>query len=167
MAMPEAEDGTHYELSEGELITFPSPGTRHGFILINVGAVLRATVDRKRYAVVGGDTGFRLGHATVRGADVAVMSTESGGQDLPVGYSSDGPVLAVEVVSPSNTAADLDLKVSQYLAAGSREVWLIYPDTRRVHVYINGRRDVKIFQQNEHFTSTLGCDFEVAKFFEN
>jgi Uma2 family endonuclease len=167
MAMPEAPDGTHYELSEGELITLPPPGARHGFILINVGAVLRATIDRKRYAVVGGDAGFRLGHATIRGADVAVISTESGGQDLPVGYPSDGPVLAVEVVSPSNTAADMERKVAQYLAAGSQEVWLVYPDTRRVHVYLNGERGSKVFEENEHFTSTLGCDFEVAKFFEN
>jgi Uma2 family endonuclease len=88
------------------------------------------------------------------------------GEDVPVGFLSQS-LLTVEVVSPSNTAADMDLKVTQYLAAGTRELWLVYPDTRRVYVYRNGERDPKVFQQNEHFTSTLGCDCEVAKFFQN
>jgi hypothetical protein len=60
MAMPEAEDGTHYELSEGELITLPPRGFRHGFIQGSVFRVLDAALDRKRFVIASGDIGFRL-----------------------------------------------------------------------------------------------------------
>ena len=58
LALPEPEDGTHYELSEGELITLPPPGYRHGVILMNVGAILRASLDREKFIITGGDAGF-------------------------------------------------------------------------------------------------------------
>jgi Uma2 family endonuclease len=38
-------------------------------------------------------------------------------------------------VFPSDTAPDLDAKVSEYLANGAAEVWLIYPKRRHEWVY--------------------------------
>jgi Uma2 family endonuclease len=58
LALPEPEDGTHYELSEGELITLPPPGYCHGVIIMNIGRILGATLDRKQYIITGGDAGF-------------------------------------------------------------------------------------------------------------
>jgi Uma2 family endonuclease len=40
LTLPETEDGTHYELSEGELITLPPLGYRHGAIMSKVVQVL-------------------------------------------------------------------------------------------------------------------------------
>jgi Uma2 family endonuclease len=37
------------------------------------------------------------------------------------------PLIAFEIVSPSETATDLDEKVSEYRANGSAKVWLAYP----------------------------------------
>ena len=37
----------------------------------------------------------------------------------------------MEVVSPSNTAAEMERKVAEYLAAGSQRVWVVYQATRR------------------------------------
>jgi Uma2 family endonuclease len=45
------------------------------------------------------------------------------------------PDLALEVVSESESAADLRAKVRDYLEAGSKAVWLLYPDLRVVAVY--------------------------------
>ena len=45
------------------------------------------------------------------------------------------PELAVEVVSPSDSAQDLSLKVDQYLGAGTKQVWVLYPKVKRVHVF--------------------------------
>jgi Uma2 family endonuclease len=39
-----------------------------------------------------------------------------------------GPDLCVEVLSPSNTRAEIDEKVAAYLAAGAREVWVVGDD---------------------------------------
>ena len=45
------------------------------------------------------------------------------------------PDLAVEVISPSNTSNEIDRKVLDYFAAGVRLVWVLHPETRRLHVY--------------------------------
>ena len=170
LALPEADDGTHYELSEGEIITLPPPGYRHGVIEANIAGILRAKLDRKKYIIAGGDAGFILKAdphaATVRGADVAVNKRETIGTIPETGYLAQAPLVAVEVVSPSNTAMDMERKVSQYLSAGSMEVWLLYPDTQRLHVYPHGTHEVKIYQAHESFASVLGCEFPVAPFFE-
>ena len=49
--------------------------------------------------------------------------------------SRGGPELAVEVVSPSDSADDLQEKIQQYLASGSQVVWVVYPKTRTVNVF--------------------------------
>ena len=45
------------------------------------------------------------------------------------------PDLAVEVVSPSNLAEEIDRKMTDYFHAGVRLVWVFYPDSGRVYVY--------------------------------
>lgn len=39
-----------------------------------------------------------------------------------------GPDLCVEVLSPTNTRAEIDEKVAEYLAADAREVWVVGED---------------------------------------
>ena len=45
------------------------------------------------------------------------------------------PDLAVEFVSATNLADEIDAKLGDYFAAGVRQVWVIYPETRRMFVY--------------------------------
>ena len=45
------------------------------------------------------------------------------------------PDLAIEVVSPSNLAEEIDSKITDYFQAGVRLVWVFYPDSGRVYVY--------------------------------
>ena len=45
------------------------------------------------------------------------------------------PDLAVEVVSPSNGAAEIAGKIRDYFQTGTSLVWVIYPETRQVYVY--------------------------------
>ncbi len=41
------------------------------------------------------------------------------------------PLLAAEVVSPTNTAEDMEQKLQDYFVAGVRMVWVVYPVLRR------------------------------------
>ncbi|HUP00585.1 MAG TPA: Uma2 family endonuclease [Gemmatimonadota bacterium] len=59
-----------------------------------------------------------------------------------------GPDLAVEIVSPSNTAADIQEKVLEYLAAGSRLVWVVHPRSRSVTVY-RSREEIRVLVEGE------------------
>ncbi len=168
-ALPEYEpDGTHYELSEGKLVQLPPPGYRHALLIGKIVSILSRTLPDE-YLIAAGDAGFLLDPnpeaATVRGADVAVNRRESLGGEIPTGWFHGAPLLAIEVVSPGNTAKDMQLKVKQYLDAGTREVWLVYPDTRTVSVYSAGRRDPQMLGEGETIESVVEQSFEVADFF--
>lgn len=74
-----------------------------------------------------------------RRPDVAFVSRERWPLDQP---NPDGdwdvvPDLAVEVVSPRQYAEKLEAKRTEYFQAGVRQVWLVYPQLQRVHVYSN------------------------------
>jgi Uma2 family endonuclease len=171
LALPEREaDGTHYELSEGELIKLSPVGYRHSLIVANITILFGEVLDRKNFVVAGGEAGFVLNPnpetATVRAADVAVSRREQSGAEPPIGLFRGAPLLAVEVISPSNTAEDMARKTDQYLAAGSQEVWVVYPETRNVYVYTADRRDPHVVEQGESIDCILGHRFEVSKFFE-
>jgi Uma2 family endonuclease len=45
------------------------------------------------------------------------------------------PDMAVEIVSPSNTADHVQEKIHEYFAAGVRRVWVVYPRQQEVYVY--------------------------------
>jgi Uma2 family endonuclease len=45
------------------------------------------------------------------------------------------PTLAVEVISPSNTATEIEEKRREYFEAGILAVWVVHPVARTVHVY--------------------------------
>jgi len=53
----------------------------------------------------------------------------------PDGYFEGAPALAIEVASESNTAAQLDQKMELYFAHGAEEVWVVFPQTRRVRAH--------------------------------
>ena len=52
------------------------------------------------------------------------------------------PAMAVEVVSPNNTAVDTFGKVEEYLAAGVLLAWLVFPNSRTVIAFRSDRTEV-------------------------
>jgi Uma2 family endonuclease len=54
---------------------------------------------------------------------------------LPRGYADFVPDLAVEVLSPDDRAGEVLAKVSDWLSASCRLVWVIDPDRRMARVY--------------------------------
>jgi Uma2 family endonuclease len=53
------------------------------------------------------------------------------------------PDLVVEVVSPTNSANEVEEKTVEYLEAGVRLVWVVYPTTSRIYVY-DGSSTVRV-----------------------
>jgi Uma2 family endonuclease len=129
------DDGSKYELLVGTLVSEPLPGFRHGQVTARISALLVAHVDARRLgAVLAGDAGFVLGRRpdTVRGPDVAFVSRERSQRVEDRGRAFEGaPDLAVEVISPSNTAPAIHAKVADYLTAGTRLVWVVDPTPGR------------------------------------
>jgi Uma2 family endonuclease len=63
------------------------------------------------------------------------------------------PDFVVEIVSPTDAAADIEQKALEWLGAGVRLVAVLYPETRTVMVY-RGPNDVR------HFTAADTLDLE-------
>lgn len=69
----------------------------------------------------------------------AMFIRQSRLQPIGPGWVTVAPDLAVEVVSPNDLAAGLELKLVDYTAAGIPLVWVIYPEARRAHVHRRGQ----------------------------
>jgi Uma2 family endonuclease len=65
------------------------------------------------------------------------------------GFLTIHPDLAVEVVSPNDTAYEVDEKVEEYLAAGVSLVWVVNPETRIVEVHRKDRTVTKLYENDE------------------
>ena len=50
------------------------------------------------------------------------------------------PDLAIEVISPSNKAGEVMIKIREYFQAGVLRVWVVYPADRLVYVYESPRK---------------------------
>ena len=125
-----------YELVDGEVVELAPPNDEHGESAANVGTAFNNYRRRRGAGRVRVETGYtlRTGPDTVRGPDVSYVfhpRVEGRGSGFPTG----APDIAVEVFSPSDTAAGMARKVAEYLAAGSQRVWVVYPASRRVTVH--------------------------------
>ena len=80
---------------------------------------------------------LRLRPRLVRIPDVTFISWDQ----IPSGEFPTAPIpslfpdLAVEVLSESNTTAEIDRKLSEYFAAGCRLAWIVDPKTNTADVY--------------------------------
>lgn len=137
MLRPEPANGALEELVDGKVITMPPPGAGHGILCGRLAALLIQFVEARKLGwVASNDSGTILKHNpdNVRGPDVAFYSIERV-PAIPQGYFEVAPDLAVEVISPSDSASYVQKKVVQYLEAGVRLIWVVYPASRDVVVY--------------------------------
>ena len=147
--LPETE-GVHYELDEGELLMEASPAARHNLVRQRIAMKLTQFVESNGLGIVLEEMDFRLGPDTVRNPDVAFVTKEHLKTiDLDASPIDGAPALAVEVISPSNTAQDIAKKTQQYLEAGSSCVWLAYPNPSMRLVEIHSGSGVQRVREPE------------------
>jgi Uma2 family endonuclease len=131
--MPEGT--TRRVLIRGELHETMPPGGIHSDIALELGMRLRMWAQQQQAGSVGVEAGFILARApdTVRAPDVAYVSAARiPAAGIPEGFWPLAPDLAVEIVSPGESADEVRTKVADYLEAGARLVWLVYPRRREV-----------------------------------
>jgi Uma2 family endonuclease len=130
--------GKQLELVRGILVVREPPGFQHGALMARLGAMLLQHVDAHDLGLVlVGDPGFKLATDpdTVRGPDIAFIRRERVPHPSPAGFAAFPPDLVVEIRSPSDRPGDMLGKVGDWLAAGTRLVWVIDPERRLAHVY--------------------------------
>ena len=134
-------EGERHEMSAGELITMAPPRYLHSRYATNLCVSLANALFKSQSSEVLSEAGYVLSRdpLTIRQPDVSVLSKERTKSMGEKEYVEGAPELAVEVVSPSDSAQDLSLKVDQYLRAGAKQVWVLYPGVKRVQVFYSDR----------------------------
>jgi Uma2 family endonuclease len=131
------EDGMRHELVKGELRTMAPPGGEHGDLALTIGRHVHVFVGRHRLGRALSEIGFRLRRDpdTVRAPDVAFIRAERiPPEGVPKGYIPIAPDLVVEIVSPGDTATEVQQKVEEWLGFGVRAVWVVYPAGPRLQL---------------------------------
>jgi len=125
------------ELVRGEVRELPRPTRIHGVVASNVGFVLNTYVRRVPGYIATNGSGVVLERSpdTVVGPDVAYYTDANTFEELHPRWGDVPPVLAVEVLSPSDRQSEVSEKVSDYLRTGVKLVWLVDYEGRKVTVY--------------------------------
>jgi len=162
-------DGLHREILKGVLQVLPPPQSLHTKIAHRAYKLL-APQEAHFSCQVYIEAGYRLSErpATWVQPDLSLLSSTraSAAGDA---YFTGAPELAVEVVSPSESAADMEEKVELLLEAGSHAVWVVYPKTRTVHVFLPGGAATVLSAKDSLTAPSLmpGWSAPVEKLFED
>jgi len=147
-------DDARFELLQGDLIMMSPAGSKHGNLAMKIGARIQVYVeDQGQGCVFAAETGFFIESDpdTVRAPDVGYIRQERLPADgLPDHYFPGAPDLAVEVVSPNDSASDVQAKVRDWLSHGTRLVWVVEPKSETAMVY-RGDGSVGLLSRGDNF----------------
>ena len=112
-------------------------GALHGAITEELASRLSFYVrENKLDRVFAAETGFVLSKGNVRGADAAFVGKEKIAEfGITEKFFATAPDLAVETISPGNSFDEIQGKIEEYLAAGTKLVWIVYPKQKMMHVH--------------------------------
>jgi Uma2 family endonuclease len=153
--LPEPPDGGKMELVDGEVVVMSPVGRKHGKLAGRLDRALGSFAEQYGLGEVGVEVGFRLfpNRRIVRAPDVHIIAS-----DQPEfvedddGFVRGAPALAIEVTSPDDRDSYLSRKVSEYLEAGSRRVWVVRANLKAVTVhYPDGTS--RVFHESDVLTS--------------
>jgi Uma2 family endonuclease len=162
-------DGYHREILEGELQVLPPPKSGHTKVAKRAYKILLRIEEGLGEAYM--EAGYKLSEspATWVQPDISFLRSERVHSADEDGYFLGAPDLVVEVISPSESASDIQRKVALCLAAGSQAVWVMYPKTKTVQVHLpNGTSFTYGMKDTVSAPFLLaGWEFPVAKLFED
>jgi Uma2 family endonuclease len=149
MSLP---DGNRYELINGELVDMGNSGALHGYVCsILVMALMNYILPRKLGIVLDSSTAFAMKNGNKRSPDISFVSKAKlqGLEELPDGFLDGSPDLAIEVLSPNNTIAEIHQKLVEYFENGSRLVWVINLKQHYVLVYRSAKEPDRLLKQSD------------------
>lgn len=146
------------EIINGEIIEMTPAGFMHVIVAGNVYDLLRAYTKQHKNGFVAMDNLMYLlekvddAIETARTPDVSFIRQEHI-PDFDFNKPFPGaPDLAIEVVSPKESAAEIDDKVQDFFRAKTEQVWVIYPKGKKVYQYTSSSQ-VVIHLEDDSFTA--------------
>jgi len=121
------------ELRWGQVVTLTRPKMRHSRLQYRLVELLRPKAEAQ--GIVAAEVPFRaLPEYDLRAVDVAFVSQSRWDSADADDNLRGSPELVIEVLSPSNTKAEIREKAALYLSTGAREFWVVDPKRKTVSV---------------------------------
>jgi Uma2 family endonuclease len=159
----EREDAS-LELHWGQVVTLTRPKIGHTKLQYRLVELLSPRA--QHLGIVAPEFPFRaLPEYDLRVADVAFVSRKRWEAADDDDNLHGAPELVVEVLSPSNTKAEIQEKAALYLSTGCEEFWVVDPKRRTVSVT---RRDgeTTLYQGGDRISIKLfGGEVEIGEIF--
>jgi Uma2 family endonuclease len=134
--LPENVD-RDFEYIGGDVVEVVSHG-KSSNVAVNIAAFIKLYLLNNPIGwLTGADGGYMIGDQRYI-PDVAFMSHTKQTNPPDAAYNPVSPDLAVEVISPSDSPAQLATKVTNYLLAGV-VVWVADPGSRTIAVHTSGK----------------------------
>jgi Uma2 family endonuclease len=133
------------ELVDGAIVE-KAVGFREGMLAIALASLIHKFVKQHKLGVVAGaDATMEVLPELVRLPDVSFVSW----QRLPHGIPREAipdlaPDLAVEVLSRTNTRAEMRRKRRDYFQGGVRQVWMVDPEARTIQIFTSEEAFVEL-----------------------
>jgi len=153
-------DTEDYELVDGELIPFSSGTPRHNKIRDLSGHLLWNYFEAHPIGEAFAENDCLLAGDTIRRPDIAIFLGDRARQiDLDVIPAPFAPDIALEILSPSESAMNVRRKVREYLGSGTQEVWLL--DHANGELLVNTQSGIRVLQGADLLASPLLPEFSV------
>lgn len=164
------EDGSRYELCNGELTVTRSPHWRHQTASLKIGMVLQLWSEETGLGEAAVTPGLVFSELDAVIPDVVWASHDRLATMLDeAGHLRAAPELVVEVLSPGerNEQRDRQVKLKLYSSYGVLEYWIVDRQTKGIEVYRREAGAVLLtraatFYANDTLTSPLLPGFSVA-----
>ena len=144
------------ELIRGEVIELPPAELKHNRISHRIYKGLDAALEQAHARGEAQDLGeacHEMGYLLPdKGWLQPDVSVTHAGQHEGK-YFVNAPAIAVEVISPSNTAKQIDAKAELYFEFGALEVWRFFPKTKQVTIEVPG--SVRVISVDSVITTPL------------
>ncbi len=150
---------TLFELIDWKIYPVVS-NNRSSRIAMSIGIILGSFVKENNLGyITGADGGYQVsGQRYI--PDVAFMSKARQAQPSDAAYNPLAPDLAVEVLSPTDDPANVRIKLSNYLNAGT-VVWIVDPVAKTVEIYVPDQTATKLTESDTIQSLAILPDFEL------
>ncbi len=140
-----APEGTRLALIDGEIVEWGANMTtrnaRHSTTLAKIACILWNWLEQHAEIVgviTGGEARCRMRHTPelIVGLDLAFFQGREHAEAATTGSFFDGaPVVAIEILSGSDTHDDVVGRIRVFFDCGVQQVWIVDPDLRNVTIY--------------------------------
>ena len=131
------DDGFNYEVVDGELVMSPKNNPEHGHVCMRLGSALHMHVESNKLgAMFDSSTGFWMDNENCRAPDLSFVSKKrlAGMKSAPRSFFKMAPDLAIEVLSPNNTRAEIQERLRDFFSSGTKLAWIIDPEAKSTEI---------------------------------